>query len=73
MFALLAPLKRKGDPAITENKAGLIAMLVEWEGRTEVVMEAPSSYSSQAMVSSDISVDFNSSELDDRLLIEESI
>jgi len=50
MLALLAPLKRKGDPAMSMNKPELIARLVEWEGRTEVVMEVPSNYSSQAMV-----------------------
>ena len=66
----MATLKRKGDPAMPTNKADLIARLVEWEGRTEVVLEVPSNYSSQAMVLGDNS---DANEPDDRLLIEESI
>ena len=73
MLALLAPLKRKGDPAMSTNKPELIARLVEWEGRTEVVMEVPSNYSSQAMVLRDNSGDYDEKEPDDRLQKEESI
>ena len=48
--ALIATLKRKGDPVMPSRKADRISTLVSWEGRTEVVMQAPSFDASQALV-----------------------
>jgi len=48
--ALIVTLKWKGDPAIPSRKAELITTLVSWEGRTEVVMQAPSFNALQVLV-----------------------
>ena len=48
--ALITPLKRKGDPAMPSRKADLISLLEIWEGRTEVVIQAPSFDTSQELV-----------------------
>ena len=40
--ALIATLKRKGDPVMPSRKLDLVSLLESWEDRKEVVIKVPS-------------------------------
>ena len=68
--ALIAPLKRKGDPATPSKKADLIRTLESWKDRTEVEIQPPSLETLQALVvvevaKEDVAEDVNDDEYEE--------